>query len=243
MKDQVLAKDLGLNIIDRYSVDTITQEIITQNDIIIERYLLKAISSPSPRKELFDNIPCAIMRPTHDQQRIAVLLLEVPSLSPHTTLPRIHELLTEGYTIFQVGLSLQQPPSSIIAQIVKAISYASLRRDIVDQIYLWGIREFGVWSILASLYEERVRGIILDGVPTTLRFSKDETISLSQLCEGIAPKPLAIINVTNIEETFQEISVCYKQLQQTTSLRLEENVDPHDLKELFAWLTVQRNES
>ncbi len=89
----------------------------------------------------------------------------------------------------------------------------------------------------------RVKGIILDGVPTTLRFSKDETISLSQLCEGIAPKPLAIINVTNIEEMFHEISVCYKQLQQTTSLRLEENVDPPDLKELFAWLTAQRNES
>ena len=103
MKDQVLAKDLGLNIIDRYSVDTITQEITTQNDIIVERYLLKAMSSPSPRKELFDNIPCVIMRPTHAQQRIAVLLLEITSLSPRTTLPNIHELLTEGYTIFQVG--------------------------------------------------------------------------------------------------------------------------------------------
>ena len=82
----------------------------------------------------------------------------------------------------------------------------------------------------------------MDGVPTTLRFSKDETVSISQLCRGIAPKPLAIINVPNIEETFHELIVCYEQLQQPTTLRLEEQVDPHDLKELLAWLT-KRNES
>jgi hypothetical protein len=126
---------------------------------------------------------------------------------------------------------------------VKAFSYASLRRDIVDHIYLWGVREIGVWGILASVFDERVKGIILDGVPTTLRFSKDETISISQLCEGIAPKPLVIINVPNIEETLHEISVCYKRLQHTTSLRLEERRDPHNLQELFAWLTTKRNES
>jgi hypothetical protein len=33
---QNLAKDVGLNIIDRYSVDTLTQEIFSQNDAIIE---------------------------------------------------------------------------------------------------------------------------------------------------------------------------------------------------------------
>ena len=241
MRDQVFVKDLGLNIIDRYSVDTLTQEITTQNEIVIERYLLKARSSPSPRKELYDNIPCDILRPTHTLQRIAVLILET-TLSPRNILPRIHELVTEGYTIFHVELSLQQPPASIIAQIVKAISYASLRRDIVEHIYLWGVRESGVWSILASICEERIKGVILDGVPTTLRFSKDETVSISQLCRGIAPKPLAIINVPNIEETFHELIVCYEQLQQPTTLRLEEQVDPHDLKELLAWLT-KRNES
>lgn len=240
---QFLAKDLGLNIIDRYSVDTLTQEIITQNDTIIERYLLKAISSPSPRKDLYENIRCAIIRPTHNSQRIALMLLEITSFSPIDTLPRIHELLTEGYAIFHVELSMEQPPASIIAQIVKAISYASLRQDIVDRIYLWGIREIGVWGILASLFDERVKGIILDGVPTTLRFSKEDTITISQLCEGIAPTPLIIINVPHIEETFHEISVCYERLQHTTSLRLEERGAAHNLKELFAWLTTKRNES
>ena len=243
MKDQVLAKDLGLKIVDRYSVDTLTQEILTQNDIIIERYLLKAMSSPSPRKELYENIPCAIIRSKHNLQRIAVLLLEITSFSLVDTIPRIHELLPEGYTIFHVELSLHQPLAAIIAQIVKAISYASLRRDIVDHIYLWGVREIGIYGILASIFDERVKGIILDGVPTILRFSKDETISISQLCEGIAPKPLVITNVPNIEETFHEISVCYQRLQQTTSLRLEEHREPHNLKELFAWLTTKRNES
>ena len=243
MKDQVLAKALGLNIVDRYSVDTLTQEIITQNDNIIERYLLKAMSTPSPRKELYDNIPCAIIRSKHNLQRIAILLLEITSFSPVDTIPRISELMTEGYTIFHVELSLHQPPAAIITQIVKVISYASLRRDIVDHIYLWGVRESGVWGILASIFDERVKGILLDGVPTTLHFSKDEIISISRLCEGIAPKPLVIINVPNIEETFHEIFDCYKRLQQTTSLRLEERRDPHNLMELFAWLTTKRDES
>lgn len=238
----ILAKDLGLNLVDRYSVDTLTQEIITQNDIIIERYLLKAMSSPSPRKELYENIPCTIVRSTHTLRRIAVILLEMTSFSPLETVPRTHELLTQGYIIFYVDLSLQRPPASIIAQIVKAISYASLRQDIVDHIYLWGVREIGVWGIFASIVDERVKGIILDGVPTTFRFSKDETISISQLCEGIAPRPLAIINVPNIEETFHEISVCYTRLDRATSLRLEEQGNNHKLKEVFAWITTKRNE-
>jgi hypothetical protein len=240
---QILAKDLGLIIVDRYSVDTLTQEIITQNDIIIERYLLKAKSSPSPRKELYENIPCSVIRPTHTVQRIAVMLVEITSISPLDILPRIHELLTEGYTIFHVRVSMQQSPASILAQIVKAISYASLRRDIIDHIYLWSVREIGVWGILASVFDERIEGIILDGVPTTLRFSKNETISISQICEGITPKPLVIINVPNIAETFHEVSVCYKRLHQTTFLRLEEQWDPQNLKELLAWLLTRRNES
>ncbi len=240
---QNLAKDIGLNIIDRYSVDTLTQEIFSQNNAVIERYLLKATSSPSPRKELFENIPCSVIRPIHPLQRIAVMLLDITSFSPHVTLPRIHELLSEGYTIFHVELSKQKPPASIIAQIVKAISYASLRRDIVDHVYLWSVRELGIWGILASIFDERIEGIILDGMPTTLRLSKDEEISVSKLCESIAPKPLVIVNIPDIENTFHEVTACYKRLHQSTSLRLEEQWDPHNLKELFAWLLTKRNGS
>jgi hypothetical protein len=240
---QIIAKDLGLNIVDQYSVDTLTQEILTQNDVVIERYLLKTKSSPSPQKELYENIPCSVIRPTLTEQRIAVILLEITSLSPLDILPRISELLTGGYTIFHVRVSMQQSPSSIITQIVKAISYASLRRDIVDHVYLWSSREIGIWGLLASIFDERIEGVILDGVPTTFHFSKNETLSLSQICEGIAPKPLVIINVQNIAETFHEVTVCYKRLHQPTFLRLEEHWDPQNMKELLAWLLARRNES
>lgn len=240
---QILANEVGLKIIDQYSVDTLTQEIISQNSIMIERYLLKVTSSPSPREELYENIPCSVVRSTFMPQRIAVILLDFTPFSLQDTLPRIQELVSVGYTFFHVELSVQHSPASIIAQIVKSISYASLRRDIVDHLYLWGVREVGIWGILASIFDERIEGVILDGVPISLRFPKIEKFPLSRLCESIAPRPLAIINVPNIETAFHTVSECYGALHQITSLRLEEQWKPHALKDVFAWLTAKRCES
>jgi hypothetical protein len=240
---QTLANEIGLNIIDQFSVDTLTLEIVSQNNVVIERYLLKATSSPSPRKEVYENIPCSVIRPTVTSQRIAVILLDSTPFSLSETLSRVLELVSEGYTFFHVELSMQASPASIIAQIVKGISYASLRRDIVDHLYLWGVREVGIWGIFASIFDERLKGIILDGVPTSLGFPKVEKFPLSRLCEGIAPRPLAIINVPNIETAFRKVSDCYRKLQKITLLRLEERWEPPALKDLFAWLTTKRCES
>lgn len=237
---QKIANDVGLKIIDQYSVDTLTQEMISQNNMMIERYFLKASSSPAPREELYENIPCSVVRSALISQRIAVILLDFTPFSLQETLPRIQELASTGYTFFHVELSAQHSPASIIAQIVKGISYASLRRDIVDHIYLWGIREVGIWGVLASIFDERIEGIILDGVPTGLSFPKIEKFPLSRLCEGIAPRPIAIINVPNIETAFREVSECYRAINKITSLRLEEQWTPSVLKELFAWLTAKR---
>jgi hypothetical protein len=176
-------------------------------------------------------------------QRIAVILLDSTPFSLQDTFSRVHELVRIGYTFFHVELSLQAPPASIITQIVKGISYASLRRDIVDHLYFWGVREVGIWGILACIFDERLKGIILDGVPTGLGFPKIETFPLSRLCEGIAPRPLAIINVPNIEATFREVSDCYRKLHKITSLRLEEQWQPSAMKDLFVWLTAKRCES
>ncbi len=237
---QILSNEVGLKIVDQYSVDTLTQEIVSQNNIIVEKYLLKATSSPSPRKELYKNIPCAVVRSIFSSERSAIMFLDGSPFLHLPGLPKIQELVDAGYAIFHVGLSMRQPPASIVAQIVKGISYASLRRDIVDYIYLWGVREVGIWGLLASIFDERIEGVLLDGVPTGFNVPKFNTFSLSKLCEGIAPRPLAIINIPDINIAFREVVDCYRKLHQITLLRLEEQWNPFALKDLFIWLSAKR---
>lgn len=217
---------------DLHSVDSLTRSIQTMNELTVEDLYLKKFSSPTPSEDQYENIPCILMRP-QTSTRSVILYLHKGNLIDLVEASKVRDMVEQGFTVFGIDLTENDAIGQIVAEILKGVSYLTLRRDIVDHIYCWGNGKPGLWALLAAIFDERIASLVIEDVPMELKSRTGSILRTPELCTLVVPRRLALLNA-QVSEDFERVMRMYK--DKKNFLLLDAVVEPDLVMQVLRWL-------
>ena len=229
-----LIHHISLKIVDPYSVDTITRSITKLDGLRREELLLKETGSPSPRLETYGNIPCVMVGSLKKSTRTALLVVSEEGTKALVRFPFLEDIADEGLNLIVVD-AVAESTARTVARVLRVVSYADLRRDIIDhaRIFLCGLGRVGVWGLVAAAVDERVSGVVAVNVPASVSLPASGSLMVAEIAGLVAPRKLAIVGASNPEKVFARTIDAYK--RKTASLRFEKE-DSDVVRRAVSWM-------
>ncbi len=229
---------IGFTIKDPYSADTITLRIDTAHGLYREELYLKEMGSPTPKLEVYGNIPCVLIRSETSTERASIIFSHAGKPSELIDIPWVRKAAGAGTKIVGADIDPDETHANATARILRVVSYLCLRKDIIDpdRIFLFGNGIYGMWALVAGIIDERVAGVILVDPMFELSLSNGQPLITAQLGGLLSPRPLAILGIQNPETVFADTMESYKGKGQEFCLRLEEGNSDDLLDEVSQWM-------
>ncbi len=233
-----LAQIVDLNRMDLHSVDSLMRSVKTHDSFKIESLFLKAVSSPSPSEDQFENVPCVLIQSTASPHHAALLYLQGDTEVILDDPPWIRAVARGGLIVLGISLPKGEPLARAVAKILKGVSYLDLRREIVDrgEIVIWGRGKVGVWGLIAAVLDDRVKGVVVEDLPLELTVDDGNSIETTVICGLLPPKKLLILGYRRLGEGLKRIVNAYRQAGRRESVRFEEELGTHSVTSLMKWV-------
>jgi len=229
-----LIHHISLKIVDPYSVDTITRSITKLDGLKREELLLKETGSPSPKLETYGNIPCVMVGSLKKSIRTALLVVSEEGTKALVRFPFLEDLADDGLNLIVVDAEAESVAKTV-ARVLRVVSYADLRRDIIDhaRIFLCGLGAVGVWGLVAAAVDERVSGVVAANVPVSVGLSSSWSLLVPEVAGLVAPRRLAIVGASNPEKEFARTIDAYK--REPVCLRFDKE-DGDAVQRAVSWM-------
>ena len=229
-----LIHHISLKIVDPYSVDTITRSITKLDGLRREELLLKETGSPSPKLETYGNIPCVMVGSLKKSIRTALLVVSEEGTKALVRFPFLEDLADDGLNLIVVDAEAESVAKTV-ARVLRVVSYADLRRDIIDhaRIFLCGLGGVGVWGLVAAAVDERVSGVVAANVPVSVGLPSSGSLLVPEVAGLVAPRRLAIVGASNPEKEFARTIDAYK--REPVCLRFDKE-DGDAVQRAVSWM-------